>query len=276
MGGVFEILWFFLLLSAFLPMLRQWRLERARLTLHRAIEQERGSRLITLIHRQESMSLFGIPIKRFIDIEDAEQILRAIRFTPPNMPIDLILHTPGGLVLASEQIANALKRHPGKVTVFIPHYAMSGGVLIALAADEIVVDENAVLGPVDPQIGQYPAASIVKVLEQKDVNQIEDTTLILIDVAKKALAQVEETVYGILKDKLEEERARQVANLLSRGYWTHDYALSCQTLQEMGLNVRCGLPRKVYELMDLYPQPAQRRTSVGYIPVPYRGGEWES
>jgi len=70
----------------------------------------------------------------------------------------MVLHTPGGLVLASEQIALALEKHPSKVTVFIPHYAMSGGTMIALAADEIVLDENAVMGPVDPQLGQYPTS----------------------------------------------------------------------------------------------------------------------
>lgn len=99
------------------------------------------------------MSFLGIPIVRYIDIEDSEQVLRAIRMTAPEMPIDLVLHTPGGLVLAAEQIACALKRHPGKVTVFVPHYAMSGGSLIAMAADEIVLDPNAVLGPIDPQLG---------------------------------------------------------------------------------------------------------------------------
>ncbi len=48
----------------------------------------------------------------------------------------LIVPTPGGLVLAAEQIAKALAERKGKVTVFIPHYAMSGGTLIPLAADD--------------------------------------------------------------------------------------------------------------------------------------------
>ena len=87
-------------------------------------------------------------------------VLRAIKLTDDDVPIDLILHTPGGLVLAAEQIAHALKNHPAKVTVMVPHYAMSGGTLISLAADEIVLDDNAVLGPVDPQLGQQPAASV--------------------------------------------------------------------------------------------------------------------
>ncbi|MGF5381667.1 SDH family Clp fold serine proteinase, partial [Klebsiella pneumoniae] len=143
------------------------------------LEHKRKSRVITLIHRQEAVSFLGIPISRFINIDDSEQVLRAIRLTDKNVPIDLILHTPWGLVLAAEQIAEALLRHPAKVTVFIPHYAMSGGTLIALAADEIVMDENAVLGPVDPQLGQYPAASILKVLEKKPLSEVDDQTLIL-------------------------------------------------------------------------------------------------
>ena len=107
------------------------------------------------------MSFLGLLTRRFISVEDSEEVLRAIRMTPSDVPIDLILHTPGGLVLASEQIARgALMKHPAKVTVYIPHYAMSGGMMIALAADEIRMDEkNAVLGPMDPQLGQFFAAS---------------------------------------------------------------------------------------------------------------------
>ncbi len=134
-------------------------------------------------------------------------MLRAIKLTSDDMPIDLIIHTPGGLVLAAAQIANALRRHPGKVTVFVPHYAMSGGTLIALAADEIVMDPNAVLGPVDPQIGQLPAASILTVLERKAANEIDDQTFIMADVARKALNQLGATVQELLAARMPEDRA---------------------------------------------------------------------
>src|SRR6267378_2538385 len=97
-------------------------------------ERERNSRVIAMIHRQEGGSLFGVPVSGSISIDDSEAVLRAIRLTPPEQPIDIILHTPGGLVLAAEQIAKALVERKGKVTVFVPHYAMSGGTLIALAA----------------------------------------------------------------------------------------------------------------------------------------------
>ncbi|MBM2836383.1 MAG: Serine dehydrogenase proteinase [candidate division NC10 bacterium] len=206
MSNLSNLLWVLFLIAAFAPYFQQKMLVLARLRLLRKLERTRGSRVITLIHRQESRSFLGIPILRYIDIDDSEQLLRAIRLTQKDLPIDLILHTPGGLVLAAEQIAHAIKAHPAKVTVFIPHYAMSGGTLVALAADEIVMDENAVLGPIDPQLGEYPAASILKVIEIKDKDEIEDKTLILADVARKAITQITAFVQDILRDKMEPER----------------------------------------------------------------------
>src|SRR5438477_8571503 len=101
----------------------------------------------------------------------------------------MILHTPGGLVLAASQIARALRDHDGRVVAVVPHYAMSGGTLIALAADEILIDRHAALGPVDPQLGRYPAASLVEVSTLPGDH--DDQTLILADVGRKALRQVE-------------------------------------------------------------------------------------
>lgn len=267
----FDIFWIIFLVASFLPVLRQRRVEQLRLRAMQRIQSQRGSVIITLIHRQESMSFLGLFTRRFINIEDSEQVLRAIRFAPSNTPIDLVLHTPGGLVLAAEQIAHALRKHPGRVTVFVPHYAMSGGTLVALAADEIWVDENAVLGPIDPQLGNLPAASVLKAVEQKDVNKLEDQTLILADVARKAVRQVEDLVFEILKDRMGDEKARSTAKVFTEGRWTHDYPITCEELQAMGLPVKCGLPREIYQLMELYPQPPQRRPSVQYIPVPARG-----
>ena len=273
MALILNILWMLILIQMFVPLFLKRLLEARRQMAIRALEAKRHSRVITMIHRQETMSFFGFPVSRYIDIEDSEYVLRAIRMTPPDMPIDLILHTPGGLVLASEQIACALKRHRGKVTVFIPHYAMSGGTLIALSADEIVMDPNAVLGPVDPQLGSpqggsYPAASILKALEEPNPNR-DDQTLILGDIARKAISQVYKTVYSLIKDKMPEEKAKELAKTLSEGRWTHDYPITYEEARELGLPVTDQVPPEVYELMDLYPQTSQRRPSVEFIPVPY-------
>lgn len=269
----FDIFWIIFLLTAIIPMLRQQAIERTRLRLIHQIEQKRGSRVITLIHRQELLSILGIPLTRFINIEDSEQVLRAIRLTPDNLPIDLVLHTPGGLVLAAEQIARALQKHPARVTVLVPHYAMSGGTMISLAADEIIMDENAVLGPVDPQLGNYPAASIVEAVRQKGKDKVDDETLIMADISSKALNQVEEFIRELLSDKMSPENAAIVARALSSGQWTHDYPITCEKLVGLGLPVKNNMPGEVYQLMELYPQPVQRRPSVQFIPVPYRGRE---
>ena len=268
-----DLIWLFFIASALSPIIQRKMLESARIRLIRKIEKERKSRVIAMIHRQETMALLGFPIFKYIDIQDSEEVMRAIRMTDEAVPIDLVLHTPGGLVLAAEQIAYALKGHKAKVTVFVPHYAMSGGTLIALAADEIVMDPHAVLGPVDPQLGQYPAASILKVLEKKDINKIDDQTLIMADISLKALKQVKNCVKTILSPKLSEEKAEQIADLLSRGQWTHDYPITYKQAQELGLPVSTKMPVEIYQLMNLYPQPVQRRPSVQYIPVPYKGRE---
>lgn len=268
-----NFLWLVLLfLFLFIPFWRRMLLSKAREALIRQLEEKRGSRVITLIHRQESLGLFGIPIFRYINIEDSEQVLRAIRMTPPDMPIDIIVHTPGGLALAATQIANALVRHRGPVRVIVPHYAMSGGTLLALAADEIIMDPNAVLGPVDPQIGQMPAASILKVLEQKELKDIEDQTLILADIAHKAINQMKAYLVWLLtQNGMEEEKARHIAEELATGKYTHDYPLTVEHLKNLGLNVSTEVPEEVYALMELFPQPVGSQVpSVQYIPVPYR------
>jgi ClpP class serine protease len=244
-------------------------LKWARLRQMLLLERQRGSRVILLIHRQETMSFLGFPVFRFIDINDSEEVIRALHMTDEDLPIDLVLHTPGGLVLASLQIARAIKARKGKVTVFVPHYAMSGGALIALAADEIVMDSHAVLGPVDPQLGQYPAASLVKAVKSKDVNQVKDKTLILADLAEKALKQIQSEVIALLSGKLPDDKATQLADKLSQGTWTHDHPLTLHDAQELGLPARGEMPTDFYKLMSLFPQPTQRQPAVQYIPTPY-------
>ena len=154
-----SLFWIFFAVMVLQPLFmgRWYALRRAQAI--RAIERLHGSRVITMIHRQEKRSIFGFAVSRHIDLEGAQTIIAAIKETPNDMPIDLVIHTPGGLVLAAMQIARAVEAHKAKVTVYVPVYAMSGGTLIALAANEIVLGEFSVLGPIDPQIAGFPAAS---------------------------------------------------------------------------------------------------------------------
>jgi ClpP class serine protease len=146
---------------------------------------------------------------------------------------------------------------------------MSGGTLIALAADEIVMCRHSVLGPIDPQLGQSPAASLLKVIEQKPIAEIDDQTLVLADVGRKAIAQVKAAAKELLADKMTEEKAGALAEKLSTGQWTHDYPISPTEAKELGLPVSTEMPDAVLELMTLYPQPVRSQGGgVEYLPVP--------
>ncbi|GAQ94252.1 serine protease, ClpP class [Thermodesulfovibrio aggregans] len=257
--------WIFLIIIAIQPVIRQKLLENARIKLIAEIEKQRGSRVILLVHRQETMSFLGFPIMRYIDIHDSEEVLRAIHLTDDDMPIDLVVHTPGGLAIAATQIARALSKHKGKVTVFVPHYAMSGGTLIALSADEIVMCEHAVLGPLDPQIAGQPAVSVLSVVQKKPLEEIDDSTLILADQAEKAIKQMKETIVEIMSRSHSEDKAREIAEKLVSGKWTHDYPISAEEARQLGLPVSTEMPKEIMFLMNLYPQPV--RQSVEYIPV---------
>jgi len=262
------IFWLFFIIAALQPLLKRRLLLATRQRLITAFEKKRGSRVIVLIHRQETMSLLGFPILRYIDIDDSEEVIRAIHMTDPEIPLDLVLHTPGGLVLASYQIAHAIRMHRGKITAFVPHYAMSGGTLIALAADEILMEEHAVLGPVDPQLGEYPASSLVKLAEAKPISDIDDRSWLLADMGRKAIEQIRSQVKSLLEGKYPTEKADELARILTEGRWTHDYPITYEEAKNLGLHVVKDIPPEVYQLMSLYPQPVRHQPSVEYIPIP--------
>jgi ClpP class serine protease len=266
--SVADLLIIFLIILALSPIVQLKLMDLRRARTMAAIQKARGTRVVSLIHRQEVMALLGLPVFRYIDIADSEEILRAIRLTPSDVPIDFIVHTPGGLVLATEQIAFALLRHPAPITIFVPHYAMSGGTLLALAADAIVMDPNAVLGPVDPQVGKYPAASILAAVAEKDRNEVDDDTLILADVSRKAIDQMTETVTAILNERLPRAEAERLARTLTEGRWTHDFPITVDQARALGLEVSTDMPQEFYHLMRLFPQPPRRRPSVFYVPLP--------
>lgn len=264
----FDLIWLFFIFITLQPILKKKMLEAARQKMIAKIEKERGSRVIILIHRQETMSLLGFPIMKYIDINDAEQVIRAIHLTDPDVPIDIILHTPGGLLLPSLQIARAIERHKAKVTAFVPHYAMSGGTLIALAADEIVMDDHAVIGPLDPQLGNFSAASILRVIKKKSIEHVDDETLILADLAEKALSQIKTEIIDLLSGRYPSEKAEFIAEALSQGHWTHDHPISVKEAIQIGLPIKKEIPTELYQLMELFPQPVKYQPTVEYLPTP--------
>src|SRR5580704_1486873 len=250
--SVGDIFWLFFMFTALQPVLQQRMMDAMRKRKIAQMERRRNSRVILLVHRQETMRLLGFPIARYIDINDSEEVLRAIQMTDDDIALDIVLHTPGGLVLAALQIARAIHEHKGKVTVFVPHYAMSGGTLIALAADEIIMSRHAVLGPIDPQLGQSPAASLIKVVEQKPIARIDDQTLVMADVGRKAIAQLKQSAQRLLARRLPADQAEALAQKLATGTWTHDYPISAEEARELGLPVSTEIPDRVLELVQAH------------------------
>ncbi len=262
----FSIFWILILLASIQPLLSQKVLEAKRQSLISQLEKDRGSRIILMVHRQERMSFLGIPVANFIDIEDSEKVIRAIHSTPDDVPIDFVLHTPGGLVLAAVQIAQALARHPAETRVIVPHYAMSGGTLIALAAHKIYMAPSATLGPLDPQLGTYAAPSLLRLKQEKDINKIDDETLVLIDQAEKALRQIQHHIREIAGRRYPAETAERLAKVLTEGRWTHDYPLMHDEAKSLGLHVDTDIPQGFLDLMEFYPQPLKKMPTVEYLP----------
>jgi ClpP class serine protease len=211
------------------------------------LEEERGSRVITLIHRKEPW----LEEEQSIAIEDSEHVLMEIHQTPKKQPIDMIIHTPGGLQLAAEMIGSALKQHPAKVTAIVPFYAMSGGTLIALAADEILMEDFAVLGPLDPQINGMASGSLLTLLEKKPIEAIADEAIIMADLAEKALTEVQGYIAWFLEDKkISKAQRKLIADFLTGGYVAHSRPLSFATLKDLKLPVKKGVSDLVWKLFS--------------------------
>ncbi len=131
------------------------------------------------------------------------------------------------------------------------------------------MSEHAVLGPVDPQLGKYPAASVLKVIKRNPVAEIDDETLIC-----RTSGEGDRSVASIVQELLEgkptngtgpDELARILS--LSEGTWMHDYPITHERARALGLQVRSDIPDDVLKLMSLYPQPTRTQPSVE-LPVP--------
>lgn len=244
------------LMFVLIPYLSIWWRGTERWFIIRHLEKKTKHRIIIMAHNSGG-GFLGLFNPSYISIDDSIKIMRAIRNTPADQPIDLLLHTPGGMVLAAEQITGALKDHPGGFEVYIPYFAMSGGTLIALAASKIHMNKHAVLGPLDPQLGMgmfdsFPAVSILKAVAQINQNR-EDKTLIMADVARKAVRQIDNMVYGIVRPRLSPEKAETLTQLLTDGRYTHDYGINFHRALGLGLWVDDVIPKEIYKLAETFP-----------------------
>ena len=212
------------------------------------LEEERGSRVLTLIHRKEPWSASDDEPE--IGFEDSELILQQVRETPPDKPIDFIVHTEGGLTFAADLISMALRYHKGKVTVMVPFYAMSDGTYVVLAADEIMMEKCSILAPLEPLIDDMPATLVMGILKRKPIETISDRTILLAESARMEEENAREFVKWLLIDHMNEEQATQVANFLVGGFMSSSTPITLDVARAIGLNVVEGVPEKVHQLFE--------------------------
>jgi ClpP class serine protease len=113
-----------------------------------------------------------------------------------------------------------------------------------------------------------PAAALVRVVAKKPVERLEDRTLVMADMAEKALRHMKQVVRDLIVESLGEEKADTLAEELAGGHYTHDDPITVAEATALGLPVTTGLPREAYDLMELFPQEGRRRPSVQFVPLP--------
>jgi ClpP class serine protease len=128
-----------------------------------------------------------------------------------------------------------------------------------------VLNPHAVLGPIDPQIGGLPAASILRVAAQKSADATDDYTLVLADLGRMAIDQLESVARELLAGTVSADSAASIARQLSSGRWTHDYPIDAGEAHEIGLKVSSNMPTEIMDLMALFPSSLRRAGGVKWF-----------
>lgn len=127
---------------------------------------------------------------------------------------------------------------------------MSGGTIVALACDEIVMDPDAVIGPIDPQVGDfirgsYPAHSWIYATEMKGKNA-DDASFVMRHISEKALRLMSDHLRELLEDRVDEESFEKIEKMHLGGENVHSPPISSFQAREMGLFVTTEVPPQVH------------------------------
>jgi len=99
--------------------------------------------------------------------DDKNALMAAVHGLERSKGLDLILHTPGGDLAATESIVDYLHKMFGNnIRAIVPQLAMSAGTMIACSCEEILMGKQSNLGPIDPQFGGIPAHGVLKEFEE--------------------------------------------------------------------------------------------------------------
>lgn len=197
---------------------------------------------------------------QFVSIDDIDMngFIVVIEDMDTTIGVDLLLHTPGGNVAATEAIINYLRSVFPDMRAIVPQLAMSGGTIIACACDEIVMGKHSSLGPTDPYVNGLSAYGIMEEFEQarKEITRDASNSLLWRPILEKYLPglvgdcanAVEWTKTsmerflrtGMFRDDLDRDSlAKKVTDALAyRGEaFSHIQHLPIEKCREIGLKV---------------------------------------
>lgn len=194
--------------------------------------------------------------------------------------LDLVLSTVGGSVTRTRQVALLLREYVHHLTILVPYRAWSAGTLLCLSADELVLGPMAELGPIDSQIGSAdrPAPDAPTTISAEDirvfrqmaedwfgVKREEDRLQVLALVAQrffptslssfyrydKLVRQVASELLAYQLPDIDAGVRQRIVDQLVGGYYAHDYVLSRNEVQELGLRARYASSQEESLLWDL-------------------------
>jgi hypothetical protein len=228
--GLLHLITFFAIAMFLSPMIQLLGVATRRARLRRRIARARETKVIDIVHNMETVAIFGVPLVHWISAPLTRETARAVRQVPPALPLDLVVHVPAGIALGAEAVCRALLQRTGKVTLIVPQYALSGALLLALAADEILMDEEAALGALDLRVDGRAAA-------------------------------------GILLERTRSPRIPLRLQHFPTG-WRRDQPLNADDLRQLGFNVSTELPHDLRRYLTLFRQPPHERPWPFLIRLP--------
>lgn len=189
-----------------------------------------------------------------INDKDINAFMEVVHKLDKTKGLDLILHTPGGEIAATEQIVNYLHSCFSDIKVIIPQMAMSAGSIISVSCNEIIMGKESCLGPFDPQLGGVACQSVLKEFEnakldiqnnpaalglwQIIVNKYPPTFLYSCAQAVALTDELADKYLGkVVGDKHKIEKIKKAFNDNTESK-IHSRHFSKSKLQKLGLNVR--------------------------------------
>ncbi|WP_291844896.1 hypothetical protein [Maricaulis sp.] len=233
---------------------------------HRKKIESGNTVLIDLIHDLGDDFVGRDSAQQQIAFDEAFEAVASIRQANPRAKIVVVLHTLGGYARPAHMIALALKQHLAKarekghynpkrepqVVAYVPYVAMSGGTMIALAADKVVMDPTASLGPIDTIYGGFPTEAYKELLAQKGPLATQDVLVMLAHEAEKYDRYAGKVARDIVNPvhRVDEKVEHHIADTLSAGTLSHSQAITPKDAKGLGVNVSTKIPDLIYGLVD--------------------------